>query len=128
MGEEIPQAAIDLAIDLLKAEGQPQVREYVVGTYGCIALARFIAQVSDAAKGVDKVLATDGYPAEGTRRELAPFILVEPVEPLEAAASAVIEKHKALGADAEAIGGDRLFLHDLQQELAARGLKIVEQS
>lgn len=111
--------------DMSEVSEQAKVKACELMAEDGLGLARYIQAVSDALKDTfsGKAIAIG---REYWAEKLSPFILPDPVDPLELAGRAVIEKHRAGGADADAIGGDRLFLHDLATELAARGLKIVE--
>jgi len=75
-----------------------------------VAFARYIQDVSDAAKAV---LSGLGEPLSYHEAHLAPFILADPVDPLEQAMRAL-----------EWCNTDMLAA-DLRTELTARGLKIV---
>lgn len=43
-GENPPEWALDKAVALIRAEGQPQTEDYIRGTFAAIALAKVIAQ------------------------------------------------------------------------------------
>ena len=109
---DVSEAAKARALEMLWREGVPQTKEYVQTTYGFLALARFIQEVSDALKAVNAANTGIGIKLP---ESLAPFILPEPVDPL-------VEAMRDCGwnSDAEADAGA------LREVLAKRGLKIVE--
>lgn len=80
------------------------------------AFARFIQDVSDAAKAVDSNLARcyNGPNIDSARDTLAPFILAGPGDPLEE----VLARWRFTERDVE----------NVREELAKRGLSIVETS
>jgi hypothetical protein len=87
----------------------------------CNALARYIQDVSDAAKEASSYARGAAYSIPAVSETLAPFILPEPVDPLAEAVASVLagfENHRHAESYAKAI----------RLKLATRGFKIVPEA
>ena len=87
--------------------------EYPEDSYDTI-FARYIQQVSDAAKVADAALQREGFARyEDCRVRLSPFILPDPVDPLE-----------DVFREGGFIGEPKAVARCVREELAKRGLEI----
>lgn len=121
---EISEAAKLKAVEIMNG-GQADVF-HVEGWLG-LNVARYIQQVSDAAKKATGVLSIIGTSRteQDAKDRLAPFILPDPVDPLKAAMDAAYEGKNFYRLE-DADKARSAFADAVREELAKRGLQIVE--